>query len=80
LISRFGDGIVKFKKKKTNISELVENISKNLLENSTKKIILDTKINRNISQNIEVSTFSILLENLLTNAIKFSSEESIIEV
>ncbi len=80
LISRFGDWIVKFKKKNTNISELVENISKNLVENCPKKIILNTKIKRNISQNIETSTFNILLENLLTNAIKFSQKWDIIEI
>jgi len=80
LISRFGDGIVKFKKKKMNISKLVENISQDLIENSSKSLILNTKIKRSIFQNIELSTFGILLENLITNAIKFSPQDSIIEV
>ncbi len=73
MISRFWDGIVKFKKQKTNISELVENISDNIINNSQKKLILDTKISRKVFKDIERSTFTILLENLLTNAAKFSS-------
>ncbi len=80
LISRFGDGIVKFKKKTTNISEVVEHISQDLVESSSKNLVLNTKITRNISQNIESSTFNILLENLLTNAIKFSQNWDIIEI
>ena len=80
MISRFGDGIVQFKKQKTNVSELVDNISTNLIGISQKKVILDTKITRKISKNIELSTFTILLENLLTNAIKFSDDWEIIEV
>ncbi len=80
MISRFGDWIVQFNKTKTDISHLVENIAEDLVQNSQKNIILDTKISRKITKNIEASTFTILLENLLTNAIKFSGEWDIIEV
>ncbi|MCD5380912.1 HAMP domain-containing histidine kinase, partial [Candidatus Gracilibacteria bacterium] len=80
MISRFGDGIVQFNKTKTDISHLVENIAEDLVQNSQKNIILDTKISRKITKDIEASTFTILLENLLTNAIKFSREGDIIEV
>ncbi len=80
LLSRFGDGIIDFKREEVLLSQLVEYTAQELIKNGNKKIILNTKISRNIVKNIEISTFTILLENLLTNAIKFSSDESIIEV
>jgi len=80
MISRFWDGIVRFKKTQENLSNLVENTAADLVKNYDKNIILDTKISKNITKNIEISTFGILLENLLTNALKFSHEWDIIEV
>lgn len=72
LISRFWDWIVTFKKKKVLLSEFIENISQEIIDNWEKKCILKMKIQKNIFKHIENSTFTIILENLLTNAIKFS--------
>jgi signal transduction histidine kinase len=74
LISRFGDGIIQFEKRKSNISELTSSISRDLVMSSRKEINFVQNIDTKIVKAIEISTFTILLENLLTNAFKFSHE------
>ncbi len=80
LLSRFESDEVEYEKQEVNISEFIENITSDLLLHSTKQITPNFAIQKNVSKTIERTTFTILLENLLTNACKFSDEWSVIEI
>jgi len=73
LLSRFQEGIVCFVKQPTNISEHLESVIKNLSHNiDTKDIEISYKIKKDVFQDLEASTFHVIVSNLFTNAVKFS--------
>ena len=81
LFSRFQEWIVFFEKNRFNLSNFLKDISENIVSSFVdKKIDLSYKIKENIYKDIEDSTFNILLENLITNAIKFSWKAIKIEI
>lgn len=78
LFSRMQDGISEFNKTKVNISDYIKTHSQDILSiYSDKKIDFSYKIQPNISTYIDQVTFDMLLDNLLTNAIKFSKNNNI---
>jgi len=81
VLSRITEWIQEFKKNNVNLSNYIENnlslYSEKLKEKNIKII---KKIDKNILIKIEESTFNIILENLITNAIKFSKKDSNIEI
>ncbi len=81
LFSRMQDGITDFKKKKTELWKYIQDETESVLSSYTDKnieIIYDIK--KDILVDIETSTFAMLLDNLLTNAIKFSDKNPKIKV
>ncbi len=81
LLSRVTEWIEEFKKEKINLSEYLEKFISNFLKSfSSKKIQIDYKIEKNIFKEIELMIFSIIIENLLTNAIKFSKNNLKLEI
>lgn len=75
VLSRFQEDIVCFVKNETNISNHLFSSIDDLKDNSDKKnieIIYD--IEEGIFTDLETSTFTMLVANLFTNAVKFSSE------
>ncbi len=73
LLSRFQEGIICFVKQPTNVSEHLESVIKNLVHNmDTKDITVSYDIKPEIFQDLEASTFHVIVSNLFTNAIKFS--------
>lgn len=81
LLSRITEWIENFKKEKVNLSEYLEKFISNFLESfKLKNIEVIYKIEKDIFKSIEVSTFNIIIENLLTNAIKFSKKDLKLEI
>lgn len=81
LLSRITEWIEDFKKEKTNLSQYLEEFTSNLLKNfNSKSIKVNYKIEKDIFKSIETSTFNIIVENLLTNAIKFSKKDLKLEI
>jgi len=81
LLSRITEWIQDFKKEKINLSEYLQKFTSNFLESfKSKNIEINYKIEKDIFENIETSTFNIIIENLLTNAIKFSKKDLKLEI
>lgn len=81
LLSRFQDEIIDFNKTEINLWEYIKIFSDNLLFSiNNKNVLITYKISSDIFVEIEKSTFNILLENILTNAIKFSNPWGNIEI
>ncbi len=80
LLSRFEWNEVDYNRVEANIWNVLESITEDVLTHSNKNIIVDYKLQKNVVQSIELTTFTIMIENLLTNACKFSPEWWIIEV
>ena len=73
LFSRMQDGITCFDKKSVNLSEcIMHETDMILLSYIDSWVQIEYEIEAGVFQNIEESSFNILLSNLLTNAIKFS--------
>jgi signal transduction histidine kinase len=81
LLSRYTEWIEDFKKEKQDLSNYITDFVSSFTSSyDSKDIKLDFKIEKNIILEIEVSTFNIIIENLLTNAIKFGNTNLQIEV
>ncbi|MDC0506038.1 HAMP domain-containing histidine kinase [Candidatus Gracilibacteria bacterium] len=81
LFSRMQDGITCFDKKSIDLGNYIIGETDSLITSyKDKDIDIRYKINTGVYKEIESSTFGILLDNLLTNAIKFSNDNIRIEV
>jgi signal transduction histidine kinase len=81
LISRLEEGIICFKKEKIHLEDFSRRIISNLQSfYSEKEIAVVYKFEKMIYIEAEDSTLSILFENLITNAIKFSPKNVSLEI
>ncbi len=75
LLSRFEDSIQKFDTSPTNFSKYLENRIDMLSEN-TPHVTFEKNINPGININIHDTTCNIIIENLITNAVKFADHDT----
>lgn len=80
LLSRVENNIEKLDKNSMNLNNCLEIVTKNYLLNIDKKVEIYYNFKSDILLDIEISTFNIIVENILSNAIKFSWEKAKIEI
>lgn len=81
LLSRFQDKVIDFNKEKTNLWKYIKTFSENLINLiNNKELNIEYVLQKDIFIDLEESTFNILLENIITNAVKFSEKKWKIEI
>ncbi len=80
LLSRVENNIEKLNTKNQNLNNCIKMVVDNYLLWVDKKVDIIYKFKSDINIQIETSTFNIIIENILSNAIKFSWENTIIEI
>ena len=80
-LSRVSEWIEEFNTKRVNLSEFIcHNLDHYTTYLESKNLNFKYSVDRNVFMDIDKSNFNIVLENLLTNAIKFAKENTEIEV
>lgn len=80
LLSRKSEGLESFDRENINMTHFIQQYSQDFIKSVDREVELKIVGKKKIMQYIEVSTVSIVLENLLTNAIKFNKSIPVVEV
>lgn len=74
-LSRVEDGIINNEKDRIVLKSFLKKLADDIITSSDKKIDIQLDIDPETSLEIDVTSFNILVENLLTNAVKFGKKE-----
>lgn len=80
LLSRKTEGIEQFDNKEVHLDKYLPIYINEYIANSEKNIQIKYQFNETIIQKIDKNIFNIIIDNILSNAIKFSDENGIIEI
>jgi signal transduction histidine kinase len=74
ILSRKTEGIEEFNYKEVNLKEYLPSYIDDYIANSEKNISLSYHFEGSIVQKIDKNIFNIIIDNLISNAVKFSDE------
>lgn len=80
ILSRKTEGIEEIEKQNVNLKDYLEWYIREYIANSEKNISVKFYFEEDIFQDIDKNIFNIIIDNLISNAIKFSSQDGLIEV
>lgn len=80
ILSRKTEGIEEIEKTTVNLKDYLETYIREYIANSQKDISVKFYFQEDILQDIDKNIFNIIIDNLISNAIKFSRESGVIEV
>ena len=80
ILSRKTEWIEEVEKQNINLKDYLEQYIREYIANSDKNILVKFYFQEDIFQDIDKNIFNIIIDNLISNAIKFSKEDGIIEV
>lgn len=80
ILSRKTEWIEEVEKQNVNLKDYLEQYIREYIANSEKNILVKFYFQEDIFQDIDKNIFNIIIDNLISNAIKFSKEDGIIEV
>ena len=80
LLSRKSEGIEEFDNKTIDLSEHLPVYVDEYIANSDKNITVKYNFEESIIQKIDKNIFNIIIDNLVSNAIKFSDENGLLEI
>jgi len=80
ILSRKTEWIEEVEKHKVNLKDYLESYIREYIANSEKNISVKFYFQEDIFQDIDKNIFNIIIDNLISNAIKFSRQDGLIEV
>jgi signal transduction histidine kinase len=80
ILSRKTEWIEEFDYKEVSLKEYLPSYINDYIANSEKNISLSYHFEGNIVQKIDKNIFNIIIDNLVSNAVKFSDENGVIEI